>query len=126
MIDTNRKLRQWRDRAAEGLRQAAADNPGFDPGRPVRVEAEFVLRRPRLHCGTGRNAGTVKPGFLGTWPRRPDLDKLVRALGDAMTQSGLINDDSQIVVWVASKRWADDPDGAYVRVTVRQLAEATV
>ena len=35
-----------------------------------------------------------------------DLDKLARNLGDALEQSGLLVDDSQIMEWALSKEWA--------------------
>ena len=49
----------------------------------------------------------------------PDLDKLVRAVGDGVGQSGFIwGDDSQIVEIVARKFYADDrPTGAIIRIS---------
>lgn len=49
----------------------------------------------------------------------PDLDKLVRAVGDGVGQSGYIwGDDSQIVEIVARKFYADDrPTGAIIKIT---------
>ena len=40
---------------------------------------------------------------------KPDADKLCRALGDAMTTSGLIKDDARITTWHARKRYSDQP-----------------
>lgn len=36
----------------------------------------------------------------------PDLDKYIRAVGDAMTKAGIYTDDSRIVRIVAEKHWA--------------------
>ncbi|MET4094580.1 RusA family crossover junction endodeoxyribonuclease [Arthrobacter sp. UYCu712] len=36
----------------------------------------------------------------------PDLDKLQRAVGDALKIAGTIVDDARITTWVAGKRWA--------------------
>lgn len=36
----------------------------------------------------------------------PDLDKLQRAVGDALTIAGTIKDDARITTWIAKKRWA--------------------
>lgn len=49
----------------------------------------------------------------------PDLDKLVRAVGDGIGQSEMIwGDDSQIVQIVATKSYADDREpGATIIVT---------
>lgn len=49
----------------------------------------------------------------------PDTDKLLRAVGDGIGQSGVIwGDDSQIVEIVASKSYADaQPAGAIIKIT---------
>lgn len=49
----------------------------------------------------------------------PDLDKLVRAVGDGIGQSGLIwGDDSQVVEIIARKYYADDREsGAIIKIT---------
>lgn len=50
----------------------------------------------------------------------PDLDKYVRAVGDAMTKAGIYTDDSRIVRIVAEKHWARPemgiPEGVFVTV----------
>ena len=48
----------------------------------------------------------------------PDLDKLVRGVGDGIGQSGMIwGDDSQIVEIMARKFYADDRQpGATIRI----------
>jgi Holliday junction resolvase RusA-like endonuclease len=47
---------------------------------------------------------------------KPDLDKLIRAIGDAATKAGVIQDDSQICEIVAHKVYeADDlPRGVLI------------
>ncbi len=39
---------------------------------------------------------------------KPDLDKLERAILDALTKSGVIKDDALVVDLVASKHYADE------------------
>jgi crossover junction endodeoxyribonuclease RusA len=99
-IESNeKKIRPWR----ATLSAAAAEAMG---GRtlltgPVQLKVEFVFPRPKGHFGTGRNAGSVKhsaPTYVST---KPDLDKLVRAIGDALS-GVVVRDDSQIAhvnVW---------------------------
>ena len=61
---------------------------------PVSVSVSFYLKRP-----------VSKPDAL--YPdTKPDLDKLCRALGDAL-EGVVITQDSRIVHWVASKWYAD-------------------
>lgn len=48
-----------------------------------------------------------------------DLDKLLRNLGDAMKDAGLIVDDRLITGWMAEKCWADDRgEGAFITVRI--------
>lgn len=74
---------------------------------PVRVKTFFVFEKL---CGPDQDL---------PWPTREggpyghgDLDKLVRNVWDALTQSGLILDDSLIVEGSMSKLWSVGIDGA--------------
>lgn len=53
----------------------------------------------------------------GLWWKatRPDLDKLVRAVGDSLTDAGVVTEDSRFVLICAVKRYAGVP-GATVKV----------
>jgi crossover junction endodeoxyribonuclease RusA len=47
----------------------------------------------------------------------PDLDKLIRAVGDSLTTAGIISDDSRIIAIHAQKLYADARGvGAVIRV----------
>jgi Holliday junction resolvase RusA-like endonuclease len=54
----------------------------------------------------------------GRWwkPTAPDLDKLVRSVGDSLTASGLIKDDARIVALRAMKIEVDGWTGATISV----------
>ncbi len=69
---------------------------------------DFYLERPK----------TVKPSDRALPIVAPDLDKLVRAVGDGIGQSGLIwGDDSQITEILARKYYADTRQtGAVIRI----------
>ena len=109
--DRGPELDAWRIKvahAAEAAAQAAYWEPRYDG--PVEVWAEFRLPRPK----TRKHAQT-----------KPDLDKLQRAVGDALApykRPGVLRDDSRIVAWSAVKRYADDahPAGVTVRVSKAQ------
>jgi Holliday junction resolvase RusA-like endonuclease len=102
LIDANAtKLRPWR-----AVLAAAAWDAMDDDEEPtteaVRVHATFYFPRPRHHYGTGRNAEVVKPSAPVWVAVRPDLDKLERALLDALT--GVVwRDDAQVVAMNAAK-----------------------
>lgn len=93
MYEANPKLSAWRDTIVFFTRRHGFG--GLFTSGPLAVEAIFCLRKP-ARCP--RDLPHVKP----------DLDKLQRALGDALTQSGLIGDDAQIVTWIAHKLYAGD------------------
>ena len=84
----------------------------------MRVGVWFIYGRPKSHYGTGRNVGVVKASAPYYKASAPDLDKLQRALGDALTQAGILRDDALIVVWDAAKVYGAVPE---VRLTVRTL-----
>lgn len=61
----------------------------------VAVELNFIFARPRSHYGTGRNALRLKPSAPQEMTTTPDVDKLARAVLDALT--GILwADDSQV------------------------------
>jgi len=71
-----------------------------------RVEAWFYLSR-------GDSVRRDLPAVF------PDLDKVQRAVGDALQFSGLIEDDKLICEWVTAKRYATER--AYTRIGVYRL-----
>lgn len=83
---------------------------------PVVLRLGFDLPRPLGHFGTGRNAGLVRRSAPG-WPAvMPDLDKLARCIGDAITDAGLWHDDAQVIAIHAAKRYAEPP-GVFITVS---------
>ena len=113
-IEANRNLAPWR---ADAIAYLQAEWRGRGPiTEPVSLDVAFDFARPASHYGTGRNAGVLKDSAPSAKATAPDLDKLCRALGDALTQSGVLRDDALIVEWVARKQWARKPD-AWLRIT---------
>jgi Holliday junction resolvase RusA-like endonuclease len=120
VIEDNPDTVPWRNAVAAAalaaIRQASAGSLVLTG--PVELRAVFVFQRPKGHFGTGRNAGTLKPSSPLYVPKRPDLDKLLRAVGDALT--GIVfRDDSQIVICRAEKHYGQP---ACAHVIVEQLA----
>lgn len=107
MIETNKDLRPWRDSAIWHAAQQRPHAPGGQFTGPVHVVARFHFARPASHFGTGRNATRLKASAPEWMSSAPDADKLARALGDALTQSGLIRDDRLIVSWRILKRYGE-------------------
>ena len=89
---------------------------------PVEMSAVFLFGRPKSHYGTGRNAATLKAS-APRWvveANKGDLDKLIRATGDALTVAGLLADDRLIVrLGACEKRYIDpgEKPGALLEIT---------
>lgn len=115
--EANKNLRPWRvsviDAAARML-----DGQQFERFEgPVRLTVTFTFPRPRSHFGTGRNLGQVK-GSAPRWVTSSqcgDLDKLVRAIGDSLTEAAVWRDDSQVVSVLAMKGYGERP-GAFIEI----------
>ena len=114
-------LLPWRD----NVRAAAVNAEDPFGEAPVQVVITFTFARPKGNFGTGRNAGTLNRSAL-PYPSNHtigDIDKLVRACLDALTDAGVWNDDSQVVQLVARKVFvgelhALDKPGAFINVQV--------
>ena len=100
LIESSRQVGLWRDAVRRAAVEAMADRPPIDG--PVYLVQVFALPRPKSHYGTGRNSGRVKRGAPSRPPVRPDLDKLARAVGDALT-GVCYHDDAQVVNLCAAK-----------------------
>lgn len=95
---SDRSLKDWRHAIATEARAVAPDELWTGP---VRVQLAFRVVQPASipsFRGRGKKRAPVK-----SWPhKRPDLDKFVRAVFDALTQVVWV-DDSQVVDLRATK-----------------------
>jgi crossover junction endodeoxyribonuclease RusA len=83
----------------------------------------FRFTRPKGHYGTGKNANRLKVSAPDFHLVKPDADKLQRAIGDSIEQSGLVRGDQQIVNWSVSKRWCVGTEVPGVLLTIISLPE---
>ena len=106
LIEASKKLKPWRAAIEKACQPYAQENIYLGP---VRLEVDFFLPRPPSIKMTKRPLPIVPP----------DLDKLLRAVGDGIGQSGFIwGDDSQVVEIFARKFYADDREpGAVINIT---------
>ncbi|MBM4419809.1 MAG: RusA family crossover junction endodeoxyribonuclease [Chloroflexi bacterium] len=97
------RFRQWRSDVRHAC-DAAIDTPIEGP---VHVDINFYMPRPKSHYRTGRNAHLLRDQAPGWHTSKPDIDKLARAVLDAITGSA-IHDDSQVARMRVGKQYADD------------------
>lgn len=102
--DNGDRLRPWREAVKQAALDAVggADSPTWQRlDGPVTVSVVFTFDRPR-------SAPKSRP----CWPTTRssgDLDKLVRAVFDALTDAGVWRDDAQVVRVQAQKLHVGDP-----------------
>jgi Holliday junction resolvase RusA-like endonuclease len=116
--DSNDKqLRPWRKDVVDRVLDAMTATGWATLDAPVEVAITFHLPRPAAHYGTGRNAGVLKDTAPRWKPTMPDIDKLTRAVLDALTTSQAIRDDARVARLVVEKRYADAATGARIVIT---------
>lgn len=116
VVDDNKKpLKDWRTDvvlACQRAVEAAADVVWPLPG-PLDVRLVFAMPRP------------ARPKW--PWPAvKPDIDKLERAVLDAMTDAGVWNDDAQVVHLDTWKAYPSADLGQHVpgvRITVHRVGD---
>ena len=94
VIESDKRLASWR---AE-TRHIAAQNFILDEPtkNAVTVLILWCITRPKSHYGTGANAHVVKESAPLRPTTKPDVDKVARAVLDALT-SVVYVDDAQVV-----------------------------
>lgn len=109
--ENDAKLKQWR-RLVQTQAQNAMRRANAQPfAGAVQVELIFWLPTPKVHKGR-------------TWPAirgRNDLDKLQRAVFDAMTLAKVYDDDGYVCRIETEKRWCGEGERPGVDVTVEAL-----
>lgn len=99
------ELMEWRYRIAKGYGEAEGEMYG--PDVPISIRMEFMMMRPKSVSAKKRPYPTARVG---------DIDKLGRAVADALTGVAYV-DDSQIVQMDMVKLYSD---GLFegVRITI--------
>lgn len=110
------KLKLWRAAISAAARRAKPT--GMTPlDEPVTVTAQFVFQTPKRLSAAQR---VERNGHLVKWTT-PDLDKLQRGVGDALTDAGVLKDDSRIIAWPADPAKVYGPSPGVI-VVVETLA----
>lgn len=108
MVEMGKDLHPWRESVRWECRRAAGTGKVYPEGVPVSVVLEFVLPRPKAAPKRTTPAAT----------KRPDIDKLERAILDALGSSGVWHDDAQVTKLTARKRLATIEEIPGVHITI--------
>ena len=95
--DNQTELLRWAGRVIDAARSARVAAGMDRPMEAAMVELEFNFARPAGHYGSGKNAGQLLRSAPAEKVTKPDLDKLVRAVYDSLTQAYVVLDDNAIV-----------------------------
>lgn len=110
LVDANPRLKAWRAQVRAAA-EAAVEDAGWETlDEPCQVHLGFTMPRPK------------RPRW-GVPAVKPDLDKLTRAVFDALTDAGVWKDDSRVVSMEVTKRYEDDEAVPGVWVEVESLNE---
>jgi crossover junction endodeoxyribonuclease RusA len=105
-VESSKYLPAWRNAVKIAAEDAVITEGWARVSGPIELEVMFYLDRPSTVSAVKRPQPTVPP----------DLDKLIRGVGDALT--GVVyDDDSQVIRCLAWKVYADNrKPGAFIRV----------
>ena len=109
MIESSSRVKPWR----ADVRAALLGEDGRPLGSFGKVAIDlvlgFIIPRPKSLPKRRTPEAT----------KRPDIDKLARAVNDAITSAGIWHDDSQIVRCLKWKRYADQDEtpGCWIKIS---------
>lgn len=116
--DDNPNSKEWmgqvRDAAASAFRGELLQEP-------VRLTVLFYFKRPKSHFGSGLKATALKASAPQFHTGTPDLDKLVRAIGDSLT-GVVLHDDKQICSLISDRAWTTEGERAVVLIETLEAA----
>ena len=114
--EASKHVQAWR----EAVHYTAPNAIRFDG--PVIVQLGFFLKRPRKDFDGPDTLAVLKSTAPIYCTKKPDIDKLTRAVLDALTTANTIVDDSYVVELHVNKWWSDD-DFPGVRIVVEEARE---
>jgi Holliday junction resolvase RusA-like endonuclease len=99
--EVEQRKKAWREQIVHEAREAMRGDLWRGP---VMMQIVFGLPRPKHHFGTGRNAGQVKASAPPYPDGKPDVDKLSRAIMDAL-KGVVYDDDARVICKTVSKQF---------------------
>ena len=120
MVESSSRTKPWRSDVKFAAEEALHTLP-WRAIMPMQVEATFVFKRPNSHHVAGDPARELKANAPKYSVKRiGDLDKLCRAICDALTGVAY-DDDSQVVSLIAHRRYANPDERPCAILTVTAL-----
>ena len=130
LTSTSKNLKEWRNLIAYQANSYLTESVGWGPSSdrlvgfypylyPVTVSAKFYFARPKSHLKKSGGLTKSAPKFKQS---KPDVDKLARAVLDALT-GVFFEDDSQVVLLKVAKEYAEPGVGPGVEISIERYDE---
>lgn len=103
LVEVSKNVKPWK----AAIKSAADLKPAEPMDGELSVRITFLMQRPLLHYGTGKNKEVLRPTAPKWHSHAPDVDKLARSTLDGLTQAGVIADDKYVCILHAQKKYAD-------------------
>ena len=123
LTSTSKNLKEWRNliagEAQNYLREQVVEDCWNTSGfysytEPVGVTAKFYFARPKSHL---KKSGELTKSAPRSKHSKPDVDKLARAVLDALT-GVFFEDDSQVVHLTVLKEYAEPGNGPGLEIQI--------
>jgi len=125
IYETSKNHKPWRDSVVVAAKAAAIRcNWRVAPARSIGCVMTFRFQRPEKHYRGGRFAHLLKPNAPRFKATAPDLDKLARAIGDALKAADVIADDARIAHIEATKVYVGKGDWTGALISIYPLDES--
>ena len=115
LLETNKRLRPWRSLVTDAA--LATNQPLLNTA--VAISITFRFLRPKAHFNKSGLSPKAPPHL--TSKQKGDIDKLSRAVLDALTGT-LLHDDSQVVQLSAHKRYTTTTERPGALITIIPLS----
>ena len=118
VVDACKHGKPWR-LAVQKVAKEEMDGSPIVKKLPIAAEFEFVLKRSKSHYRTGKYSDELITRAPMFHLQPPDVDKMSRAILDALTNV-VYQDDCQVIKKTVNKRWAREGEehGAHVTIEV--------
>lgn len=119
MVEQNKRVAPWRQDVREAFAALRCDRDAREHpvDGPLVVKIVFVMPRTK--------AMRSRPSADFPMVQKPDVDKLQRAVLDALTSAGVYADDSQVVACYGFKRRAEPGETTGAMIHVEPYREAS-
>lgn len=120
MVSNPKQLLVWRQTCIDAFEVSMERMQNFEQiVSAVHLDLTFWFSRPQVHFKSDKS--TLKDDAPKFHSKAPDLDKLQRAIGDALTYGQVWKDDSLCASTTAEKLYASNPADMGVRVRIYSL-----